>query len=68
MQRGRGSNMIGTMEVVAADDYQSWFDGQTYAALKAIGRSPSTCTLRENSSTQLGFRLTCMRNPNSLHT
>ena len=28
-------NMIGTMEVVAATDYQSWFDGNTDAALKA---------------------------------
>jgi cytochrome c oxidase subunit 2 len=28
-------NMIGTMEVVPAADYQSWFDGQTDAALKA---------------------------------
>jgi hypothetical protein len=27
--------MIGTMEVVAAGDYQSWFDGNTDAALKA---------------------------------
>jgi cytochrome c oxidase subunit 2 len=29
------ANMIGTMEVVAAGDYQSWFDGNTDAALKA---------------------------------
>jgi cytochrome c oxidase subunit 2 len=29
------ANMIGTMEVVSVEDYQSWFDGNTDAALKA---------------------------------
>jgi cytochrome c oxidase subunit 2 len=28
-------NMVGTMEVVAAADYDSWFAGQSDAALKA---------------------------------
>ncbi len=28
-------NMVGTMEVVAAEEYDSWFDGQTKAALDA---------------------------------
>lgn len=28
-------NMVGTMEVVPVDEYQSWFDGQTKAALEA---------------------------------
>ena len=27
--------MVGTMEVVAAADYDTWFTGQTDAALKA---------------------------------
>ena len=29
------ANMVGSMEVVAADEYDSWFKGQSEAALKA---------------------------------
>jgi len=29
------SNMVGTLEIVPTADYQSWFDGQTKAALEA---------------------------------
>jgi cytochrome c oxidase subunit II len=39
------ANMVGSMEVVEAADFQSWFDGQTKTALeanRAVDQTPST--------------------------